>query len=56
MKSDDLQGRTKIYEQLVKGDGSLQAGTPQSFNVLMKEIQALGLDVKLRNKDEEQEQ
>ena len=56
VKSDDLQGRTKIYEQLVKGDGSLQAGTPQSFNVLMKEIQALGLDVKLRNKDEEQEQ
>ncbi len=53
VKSDDLQGRTKIYEQLVKGDGSLQAGTPQSFNVLMKEIQALGLNVKLGNKDEQ---
>ena len=35
-KSDDVSGRTKIYESLVKGDNSLQAGTPQSFNVLMK--------------------
>jgi DNA-directed RNA polymerase subunit beta len=40
VKSDDVQGRTKIYESLVKGDNSLQAGTPQSFNVLMKEMQS----------------
>ncbi len=49
VKSDDVTGRTKIYEQLVKGDNSLTAGTPQSFNVLMKEMQALCLDVQLRN-------
>jgi len=47
VKSDDVQGRTKIYEALVKGDNSLSAGTPQSFNVLMKEIQSLCLDVRL---------
>ncbi|MEM7671998.1 MAG: DNA-directed RNA polymerase subunit beta [Verrucomicrobiota bacterium] len=47
VKSDDVQGRTKIYENLVKGDNSLQAGTPQSFNVLMKEMQSLCLDVRL---------
>jgi DNA-directed RNA polymerase subunit beta len=48
VKSDDVSGRTKIYESLVKGDNSLQAGTPQSFNVLMKEMQSLCLDVRLR--------
>ena len=47
VKSDDVQGRTKIYESLVKGDMSLQAGTPQSFNVLMKEMQSLCLNVRL---------
>lgn len=47
VKSDDVQGRTKIYESLVKGDRSLVAGTPQSFNVLMKEIQGLCLDIRL---------
>ena len=47
VKSDDVQGRTKIYESLVKGDNSLTAGTPESFNVLIKEIQSLGLDVRL---------
>jgi DNA-directed RNA polymerase subunit beta len=47
VKSDDVQGRTKIYESLVKGDSSLAAGTPESFNVLIKEIQSLGLDVRL---------
>ncbi|MGF1531592.1 MAG: DNA-directed RNA polymerase subunit beta [Puniceicoccaceae bacterium] len=46
VKSDDVQGRTKIYESLVKGDRSLTAGTPQSFNVLMKEIQSLCLDIR----------
>jgi DNA-directed RNA polymerase subunit beta len=47
VKSDDVAGRTRIYESLVKGDNSLHAGTPQSFNVLMKEIQSLCLDVRL---------
>ncbi|KRP37703.1 MAG: DNA-directed RNA polymerase subunit beta [Opitutaceae bacterium BACL24 MAG-120322-bin51] len=47
VKSDDVAGRTRIYESLVKGDNSLYAGTPQSFNVLMKEIQSLCLDVRL---------
>jgi DNA-directed RNA polymerase subunit beta len=47
VKSDDVGGRTRIYESLVKGDNSLEAGTPQSFNVLMKEIQSLCLDVRL---------
>ena len=51
VKSDDVQGRTKIYESLVKGDNSLSAGTPQSFNVLMKELQGLCLDVRLGNEE-----
>jgi len=46
VKSDDVQGRTRIYESIVKGDNSLEAGTPESFNVLIKEMQALGLDVR----------
>ncbi len=48
VKSDDVVGRTKIYESLVKGDNSLHAGTPQSFNVLMKEIQSLCLDIQVK--------
>ena len=46
VKSDDVQGRTRIYEAIVKGDNTLQAGTPESFNVLIKEMQSLGLDVR----------
>ena len=46
MKSDDVQGRTRIYEAIVKGDNHLEAGTPESFNVLIKEMQSLGLDVR----------
>ena len=46
VKSDDVQGRTRIYEAIVKGDSSLEAGTPESFNVLIKEMQSLGLDVR----------
>jgi DNA-directed RNA polymerase subunit beta len=46
VKSDDVQGRTRIYESIVKGDNSLEAGTPESFNVLIKEMKSLGLDVK----------
>jgi DNA-directed RNA polymerase subunit beta len=47
VKSDDVPGRTRIYESIVKGDNSLEAGTPESFNVLIKEMQSLGLDVKV---------
>jgi DNA-directed RNA polymerase subunit beta len=48
VKSDDVQGRTRIYEQIVKGDHALEAGTPESFNVLIKEMQSLGLDVRVQ--------
>ena len=47
VKSDDVQGRTRIYESIVKGDNSLEAGTPESFNVLIKEMKGLGLDVRV---------
>jgi DNA-directed RNA polymerase subunit beta len=45
-----VQGRTRIYEQIVKGDNSLEAGTPESFNVLIKEMQSLGLDVRVHRR------
>ena len=47
VKSDDVQGRTRIYESIVKGDNALEAGVPESFNVLVKEMQSLGMDVKV---------
>jgi len=47
VKSDDVQGRTRMYESIVKGDYSLEAGLPESFNVLMKELQALCLNIEL---------
>ena len=47
VKSDDVQGRTKIYEAIVEGDNSLEAGTPESFNVLVKEIRSLGINIEL---------
>jgi DNA-directed RNA polymerase subunit beta len=50
VKSDDVQGRTRIYEQIVKGDNALEAGTPESFNVLIKEMQSLGLDVRVHKR------
>ncbi|MDR0679281.1 MAG: DNA-directed RNA polymerase subunit beta [Puniceicoccales bacterium] len=46
VKSDDVQGRTNTYKAMIKGDRTLNAGMPQSFNVLVKEMQALGLDVR----------
>jgi DNA-directed RNA polymerase subunit beta len=49
VKSDDLQGRTRIYKSIVKGDTSLDAGIPQSFNVLVKEMRGLCLDIKLED-------
>ncbi|MDJ0853039.1 MAG: DNA-directed RNA polymerase subunit beta [Myxococcota bacterium] len=47
VKSDDVQGRTRIYESIVRGECTLEPGMPESFNVLVKELQALGLDVEL---------
>ena len=46
VKSDDVAGRTRIYESIVKGENTLRAGTPESFNVLVKEMQGLCLDVR----------
>jgi DNA-directed RNA polymerase subunit beta len=46
VKSDDVSGRTRIYEAIVKGEQRLTHGTPESFNVLIKELQGLGLDIK----------
>ncbi|MFA5275510.1 MAG: DNA-directed RNA polymerase subunit beta [Candidatus Omnitrophota bacterium] len=46
VKSDDVSGRTRIYEAIVKGEQRLSHGTPESFNVLIKELQGLGLDIK----------
>ncbi|NCC60363.1 MAG: DNA-directed RNA polymerase subunit beta [Verrucomicrobiae bacterium] len=53
VKSDDVQGRTRIYESIVKGDNSLDAGVPESFNVLVKEMQSLGMDVRVGSGGEE---
>jgi len=47
VKSDDVSGRTKVYEAIVRGDDNFEAGVPESFNVLVKELQALGLNVDL---------
>jgi DNA-directed RNA polymerase subunit beta len=47
VKSDDVNGRTKVYENLVKGDHVIDAGMPESFNVLVKEIRSLGIDIDL---------
>jgi len=51
VKSDDVQGRVKMYEKIVKGDNFLEAGLPESFNVLVKELMSLGLDVTLHYED-----
>ena len=49
VKSDDVAGRTKVYESIVRGDDAFEAGVPESFNVLVKEMRALGLNVELIN-------
>src|SRR5438445_3744635 len=46
-KSDDVYGRTKIYEAIVKGEAAMEPGVPESFNVLIRELQSLCLDVEL---------
>ena len=53
MKSDDTVGRTRMYEKIVKGDNILEPGLPESFNVLIKELQSLGLDVEMFEENED---
>jgi DNA-directed RNA polymerase subunit beta len=48
VKSDDVSGRTKVYESIVRGDDNFEAGIPESFNVLVKELRSLGLNVELK--------
>jgi len=50
VKSDDVVGRTRIYEAIVKGENALRPGTPESFNVLIKELQSLALDIEMERK------
>ncbi len=54
IKSDDVAGRTKVYEAIVRGDDTFEAGVPESFNVLVKEIRSLGLNVELEMGEEEE--
>jgi DNA-directed RNA polymerase subunit beta len=55
VKSDDVIGRTKVYEAIVKGDDTFEAGIPESFNVLVKEMRSLGLNVELDSVDNQDE-
>ena len=52
VKSDDVQGRSRVYESIVKGDNLPEPGVPESFNVLVKELQSLGLSVTLGSDDD----
>ena len=51
VKSDDVSGRTKVYESIVRGDDNFEAGIPESFNVLVKELRSLGLNVELMDRN-----
>ena len=53
VKSDDVAGRTKVYESIVKGEDNFEAGIPESFNVLVKEVRGLGLNMELLDAEEE---
>jgi DNA-directed RNA polymerase subunit beta len=54
VKSDDVAGRTKVYESIVKGEDNFEAGVPESFNVLVKEVRGLGLNMELLDSEEEE--
>ncbi|MBF9035732.1 DNA-directed RNA polymerase subunit beta [Rhodobacterales bacterium HKCCE2091] len=54
VKSDDVAGRTKVYESIVKGDDNFEAGVPESFNVLVKEVRGLGLNMELLDAEDEE--
>jgi len=53
VKSDDVDGRARVYESIVKGQVPEEPGLPESFNVLVRELQALALDVELLQQDDE---
>ena len=53
IKSDDVAGRTKVYESIVKGDNNFESGTPESFNVMVKELRSLGLNLEFKQSKEE---
>ncbi len=54
VKSDDVAGRTKVYESIVKGEDNFEAGIPESFNVLVKEVRGLGLNMELLDAEDEE--
>ena len=54
IKADDVAGRTKVYESIVKGDQNFESGTPESFNVMVKELKSLGLNVELKTLNNEE--
>ena len=54
VKSDDVVGRVKTYESIVKGENVPEPGVPESFKVLIKELQSLGMDVKILSENEEE--
>jgi DNA-directed RNA polymerase subunit beta len=54
VKSDDVAGRTKVYESIVKGEDTFEAGVPESFNVLVKEVRGLGLNMELLDEEEDE--
>jgi len=54
VKSDDVAGRTKVYESIVKGEDNFEAGVPESFNVLVKEVRGLGLNMELLDAAEDE--
>ena len=51
IKSDDIAGRTKVYESIVKGAQNFESGVPESFNVMVKELKSLGLNIELKQTD-----
>jgi len=55
VKSDDVNGRTKMYESIIKGESYSESGVPESFKVLVKELQSLGLNVQLEKRDDKKE-
>jgi DNA-directed RNA polymerase beta subunit len=56
VKSDDVTGRIKIYESIVRGDSNFDSGLPESFNVMVKELRSLCLNIEMVNSEEEKQQ
>ena len=53
IKSDDVAGRTRVYESIIKGDQNFESGVPESFNVMVKELKSLGLNIELQSVEED---